>query len=169
MIINEHWQSSWDTAIEFPSLWANQPVVPDSHATRTNNLVRTADKQNQQPIAGSLGLWGSALTSPNAVWDFKRVGPMSSWVSCQPVYGTLGATGARRTSAICGQQRIAHVRWIGLDCQRELWMTDGHGHVLPHFFSMGSNCARGGSGLNKKCDVYRWACHIDFMAQNARR
>lgn len=58
---------------------------------------------------------------------------------------------------------------VGLDCQRELWMTDGHGHVLPHFFSMGSNCARGGSGLNKKCDVYRWACHIDFMAQNARR
>lgn len=84
MIINEHWQSSWDTAIEFPSLWANQPVVPDSHATRTNNLVRTADKQNQQPIAGSLGLWGSALTSPNAVWDFKRVGPMSSWVYCPP-------------------------------------------------------------------------------------
>jgi len=153
-----------------PTIWCEQQT------NKTNNRLPEASDFGAQPWPAQM-LFGilKELAPCQVGCPVPRTPPHTprpNWFPLKTeraVYGTLGATGARRTSAICGQQRLAHVRWIGLDCQRELWMTDGHGHVLPHFFSMGSNCARGGSGLNKKCDVYRWACHIDFMAQNARR
>jgi len=84
-----------------------------------------------------------------------------------------------------GQQEPGHRQFVagrdslmsvGLDCQRELQMTDGTWTNSPDFShfpaSMGSNCARGGFRFLKNTMSIGGrvtAFAIDFMAENARR
>ncbi|XP_017127156.1 uncharacterized protein LOC108145953 [Drosophila elegans] len=140
------------TLIDLQSSWIPRPQAPRTRPTFwCEQQARQTKPSRRKPRTRSLRLRGSALTSPNAVWDFKRVGPMSSWVYMQPSRSNQQIPSLNPESYQCGEQRTnfwaemqqkpGHrqfvagrdslmsigLDWIGLDCQREreLEMTDG--------------------------------------------
>jgi len=107
------------------------------------------------------------LTSPNAVWDFKRVGPMSRPPNGSPLEspesnqsGERGTnfwgTTRARTSAICGRQRLAHVRWIGLPAGTadDRWDMD----KLPRLFPLSR--LHGEQLCERRLSVYEEQCTV---------